>query len=323
MADRFLEESLVKALGPTLGNDNIGSILLILEIFCLGMLYVCTRYSMTETNVSPITFVAWRFIVSLAYLVLLQIVTNICQLSLKTEIAHPPSAAEQIKSKQYWYDLFLWGSLVGAALLGLTIGIQFGESTESAGKTAFITGINVVVIPFAEMALTCFSYNLPWKSWLAIAIDVPGIFILSGCTQTNCFNNFQWGTFYIILAMLFIVAHTMLTARGMAAVGTTPIIIFSFLFCAVASTILALIFETEDWVYPFTQLTENWGIVLLSSLFEFLMVVFLTVALGIISTSRAAIVMSLESLSGAFCGYIFLGEVSFTVILSLLVCFIG
>ncbi len=312
MADKFLEESLVSALGPILGNDNLGSILLLSAILCLGFLYVCIRYSMTESVVSPLTFIAWRFIVTVLYLFILQFATKIYEkVSCKPERINSElcDVIEPIKSKQYWYDLFLWGSLIGIVLLGMTIGIQYAEATESAAKTAFVIGMYVVVIPFAEMALSCFSYNLPWKSWVAIVIDIPGVFILSGCTQTNCFNNFQWGTVYNIFSMFCVAAHTLLTARGMAAVGTTPIIIFSFSFCAVGSIILALIFETDQWVYPYTQFTKHCGLIFLTSFIEFIAIILFTVALGIISTSRAAIVMSVESLSGAVCGYLILGEV--------------
>ncbi len=311
MADKFLEESLVKALGPVLGNDNLGSILLILAILCLGLLYVSVRYSMTETNISPITFVAWRFILSVLIIIILHMVAKLSQFSWSIKCTGDlwrPS--EQFKSKEYWSNLLMWGSLAGIAVLCFTFGVQYAEKTQSAAKTAFVIGMYVVVIPFAEMALSSFSYNLPWKSWLALVLVIPGVFILSGCTQTNCFNNFQWGILYNVCAMFGIAAHTLVSARAIDAVGATSFMYFDFGFCAVVSVILAVILEPSEWVYPCTAFTEHWRLIFAAALVEVLAAIFIAVALSIVSTSRAAIVMSLESLSGAVCGYLILGEVT-------------
>jgi drug/metabolite transporter (DMT)-like permease len=215
-----------------------------------------------------------------------------------------------VTNRQFWFDGLKWGTIVGLFVLGLTIGIQYGELSESAGKTSFVVGMYVVVIPICEMFLSGFAFSLPLRTWIAIAIVIPGIFIISGCTQTNCFaGGFQWGVLFNFLAMLCVAGHALATARAMPVIGASYLLLFEWAFCVFWSLLFALIFEAEYWVYPFTEIRANFGLIMLTSAGEFISVICITVALGIISTTRAGVVMSIESLSGAICGYIFLGEV--------------
>ena len=296
MADRFLENSLVNAIGTVIGNDSLGSILLVIAIVCFGVMYTIIRYSMINTGVGALTFVATRFILSTVLLVVLYLLLMQCGCSFQWN---------QID----WKEFVLWGSLTGFTLLCITIALQYSEITQTASQTSFILGMYVVMIPLVELALSNFTMVLPWRSWLAVAIDIPGIFLVSGCTSPDCFNDLHWGVLINIFAMLCTVANTILYGRGVGSVGVMPLLTFSFAFCAFFGTILALIIETEQWEYPYAQIRETWWLILAGGFLEFLIFVCMLVALTFTSTVRTSIVTSVESLSGSLFGYLLLGEV--------------
>ena len=300
MSSRYIEVALDGSFGSVLGRDNIGTIVMVTAIICLGILYAIVRYSALKSDIGPMTYVATRFLFGAVIMGLFQGVTQYLDKGNRDEV---PNA-------HYWRDVALWGGLVGIFLFGFSIALQYGEKTQSAAQTSFIVGMYVVVIPFLELIISGCKHHLSWISWIAIAIDIPGLILVSGCAESNCFESVEWGTLINMVGMLCVAAHTLTSAFGVKSVGSGPVLMTSFCVCAVIATILALIIETDQWKYPCTEITSNWYLIISSSFAETLCAVCITVALAFLSTSRAAIIMSTESLSGAVFGFIILGEVS-------------
>jgi drug/metabolite transporter (DMT)-like permease len=293
-------------LSSTVHNNTLGLILIISAVVSMGMLYVCIRWSMVTQTLGPLTFVSCRFIVILLYLLILQLYSHYTSVPLSVE------ESLEISNGNYWRDLFVWGTIVGILLNALSIGIQYGEATESAGATSFVIGMYVVFVPFADMFFSGCKTFIPVRTWVSIVLVLFGMYGLAGCAETNCFSGgtVHWGFIYNVMSMMCVAGHILASAKGAHVCGATPIIIFSFTLAAILSTAFALYYELSSWIYPCEDIVSNWWIIVLTSLAEFFAMLFMTIALKIVDPTKASIVLSMESLSGAIFGYVILGEVS-------------
>ena len=196
----------------------------------------------------------------------------------------------------------LWGGcLIGVFLfLGFTtqtIGLVY----TTASKNAFITGTNVVMVPFLVMAIT---KRFPgWHAITAAFLAVVGLALLTIEDGTlSSVNIGDWLTLICALCYAFqVVTIGILAPKGDA----IALSVVQVTFCAFLFIIAGIAFEP----IPASISVEGWGaityLVILSTVLCF---VLQNVAQKYTPSSHAALILCLEGVFGAFFAYAFLNE---------------
>lgn len=235
----------------------------ILQLFCstisFGVAFVAQKHAVSQ-GTGPLTFTACRFIVSTCLLILFR---PLLQYLFHSKI--DPKDSETLQISNATRELFKWGSLGGIALTGGSNLQQLGLLTVSAGKTAFITGMYVIVVPIVEYILPGFGSKVNWKVWASATISLIGLYFLSlDPDASNGEPAFSFGEVIVFGSMLFWVANIMITGIGMQ--KGCDSISYTIVQHGVATTLntsIALIFETKSFIYPFHDILKSWDMILL------------------------------------------------------------
>jgi drug/metabolite transporter (DMT)-like permease len=192
-----------------------------------------------------------------------------------------------------------WIALAGFLLFGGAAFQQAGMIYTTAGNAGFITGLYVVLIPLFM--------GLIWKQklrsviWLAALLSVLGLFLLStgGKMQLNP------GDLLELIGAGFWAFHVILIGRLVKRMEVLRLAVGQYLVCGLLSLSVGLLFEVNT-------LPD-----LVNSLWALLYTGVLSVGLGytlqvvgqrVAPAPDAAIILSLEAVFAALCGWIFLGE---------------
>lgn len=176
----------------------------------------------------------------------------------------------------------------------------FGLEGTSAGKSAFLTGTNVVMVPFFAWIIT---KNKPHKNNITAAfLMFLGIVLL-----TVDFNEF--GTFNAADLLTFLCAISFawqVVTTGLFASDKDPYIISTVQIstCTIIFFIM-MFFDKTPINYSVTGVVSILYLAIVTTLLCFLMQ---TIGQKYTSSSHAAIVLSLESVFGSVVGVLFLGE---------------
>lgn len=206
-------------------------------------------------------------------------------------------------------DERLWGGLLGA-LLFLAFWLQIeGLARTSSNRNAFVTGLNVLVVPLLAMLVLGRRYG--WRLWMACALALGGMVMMfhedapwnTGDTLTLVSTLFY--AIYI-LALEQCAQRTQaqpLRATRMAAVQASVM-------CAAASVLLLLRPGGMEWLAPLAELgMPAWTALLYLGLLASVVVVTLQ-AWGQqrVDAMRSAIIFGLEPVFAALTAWAMLGE---------------
>jgi drug/metabolite transporter (DMT)-like permease len=191
------------------------------------------------------------------------------------------------------------GSIVGVflflAFLTQTIGLQY----TTVGKQAFLTGTNVVMVPF--IAWFVHKKSPGWHSIAAGILCFIGIALLT--LQGSLALNL--GDSLTLVCAIFFACH--IVSVGYFASDTDPIIlsIVQMGFAAILSLICAAIFESMP-----REISKNAFVGIIYLVVFSTMVAFLiqNVAQKYTSSTHAAVILCLESVFGSILGVIILGD---------------
>ena len=190
---------------------------------------------------------------------------------------------------------FIIGIFLFLAFLAQTVGIEY----TTAGKNAFITASNVVIVPFLYWLTSRKKPNI--YEVIGAILCFVGIGVLS--LDANL--TIGLGDLLTLIGGFFYACH--IVAVGYYSKKHDPILltIFQFSVTAILSLIFALIFEpkvssvTGEMIFPIVYLA------LFSTLIGFLIQ---NVAQKYTSSTHAAIILSMESVFGNIFSIIFLKE---------------
>jgi drug/metabolite transporter (DMT)-like permease len=197
----------------------------------------------------------------------------------------------------------LSGCLIGiflyAAYATQTVGLQY----TTVGKSAFITGVNVVIVPFIYMVVMRKSPG--WFSFAGAILAVIGLGLL---TLTDGFAM-QWGDTLTLFGAFFFAAHIFTVgyfapdadAIGLSIIQTGAAAIFLLLSALIAEPIPKAIPVSAWTAIGYTVLFSTIGAVLIQN-----------IAQQYTPSTHAAIILCLESVFGAVLGVIFIPGEYFT-----------
>ncbi|MBU0956490.1 MAG: DMT family transporter [Spirochaetes bacterium] len=190
-------------------------------------------------------------------------------------------------------------ALIAGVVLTLAASLQqLGMQYTSAGKGGFITGLYVVLVPIAGIAL---GRKTAANTWLGVVLTFAGLFLLS-VTENFSINK---GDLLVLLGAFFWAAHILVLDRFAPKVDPIVLAALQFLVCALLTGTTAFVFETPT--------AAGFSGAFPAIAFSGLLTIGLGFTLQAIAQTkahpaRASIIMSLEAMFAAIGGWIILGE---------------
>ncbi|MEO0342741.1 MAG: DMT family transporter [Pseudomonadota bacterium] len=257
----------------------IGILILLLLAFLWGLGFVFQRSGMD--HIGPYTFNAARFVVG--------------AISLLPALYFFARKTARSKRPTLWKASLLGGIFFFGGITFQQVGIVY----TTAGKTAFITGLYIVIVPILSIAL---GQIARWNVWLACVIAVIGLFFLSETSSLNL----QYGDTLVLICAFFWAAQIVVVGR-MADQLDGPSFAFGQVLTVTAIAIpTALILENHSWA----DIWAAKGAILFVGVIDTGLALILQI-LGQrrVPATAAGIILSLEAVFGAICGYLFLAEI--------------
>ena len=269
----------------------MATLLLIIGTFFWGATFVLVKDSILSIDLY--SFLFWRFLISSLFIVPVFI----------KKIAN-------IKSKEIIFGVLL-GFILALGYIFQTIGLRF--STPS--KTAFITGLSVVIVPVLSSVKMKKVPNP--LTIVAVIISGIGIYLMTSTTGIS----FQSGDMWVLICAFFFALQIVMISDITKKYSVINITIIELLTVSIISIICSLIFGNLE--VPITY--KLWGAIIFCAVFatSFIFIVQSRYQKEM-SDSRAAIIYSFEPLFAAFTAYIIYNErFSITIIIGGLMIFIA
>ncbi len=269
----------------------MATLLLVLGTFFWGATFVIVKDSISSIDLY--SFLFWRFLISSLFII---------PFFIKKIIS--------IKPKEIIYGVSL-GFILALGYIFQTIGLQF--STPS--KTAFITGLSVVIVPVLSSIKMKKIPNL--LTIIAIIMSAIGIYLMTETTGIS----FKSGDMWVLLCALFFAIQIVMISDITKKHSAVNITIIELMTVSIISMICSLIFGNIE--IPVTY--KLWGAIIFCAIFatSFIFIVQSRYQKEM-SDSRAAIIYSFEPLFAALTAYIIYNErFSITIIIGGLLIFIA
>ena len=135
--------------------------------------------------------------------------------------------------------LWIYGIVCGLILFAASNLQQFGvEMTGSAGKSGFITGLYIIIVPIAGIFM---KRPAGLFTWIGAFLALIGMYFL---TVTNGFGSIMKGDWLLFIGAFFWAAHIIVIDRVAPHVSSLKLSQAQFLICGALCMICALFFET-------------------------------------------------------------------------------
>ena len=193
---------------------------------------------------------------------------------------------------------FRAGIPVGLAMfVGVTLQ-QVALLYTTAGKTAFITTVYIVLVPLVAVLL---GQRVRAEQWGGAVLAFAGVYFLSAHGEMTI----NTGDLLVLICSFFWVAQILLIDRYARAVDAIELCFMQMIVCTIGSAVLAAIYESFAW-------SDIWSAavpILYAGLFS-CGVAYTCQILGqaYVEPTQAAILMSTEAIFAAVAGWIVLGE---------------
>lgn len=130
--------------------------------------------------------------------------------------------------------------LIGMVLFFSTCAQLFGIQSSTAGKSGFITGLYIVIVPILAVL---FGSKLRFYNWLGVAMAVVGLYLLSVGGETG----FGWPEVYLLIGAFGFALHIILVDRLAADLDPVLISLGQFAVAGICTIPQVLLFEDLTW----------------------------------------------------------------------------
>ena len=257
-------------------RQRIGEFQILICVAFFGLSFTIQRMAAVNpdkaTLIGPITYNAMRYLISTIILAfVLPILKRIEDKESSKEKDSDDetedlekgegglSSKENIDPHTAWYYAWYYGSICGfTGFVGSSLQ-QIGLMHTSIAKTAFITALFVIVVPFIESFLP--GGRMTHSTWMAAIMSMLGTFYISGLAEASERGSMSEtggvSELIIFVSMLFWTVAIMATDRGCKKCDGVLLTAIDFLCVTVCSIIAGVIFEPEEWMYPFDHIRSN------------------------------------------------------------------
>jgi len=197
--------------------------------------------------------------------------------------------------------LFKYGLILGLILFGASNFQQFGvEMTMSAGKSGFITGLYIIIVPIAGIFLKQRASKL---TWIGAGFAVVGMYFL---TVQEALGKPEIGDWLLFIGAFFWAAHIIAIDKIAPRVSALRVSQMQFLICGALCMAFAFATETIDPALLLLAATP-----LLYRGIGSIGVAYTLQIVGqrYVAPAKAAVIFSLESVFSVVGGAILISEV--------------
>ncbi len=259
----------------TKDNKYFGDIVLIISSLLWGVGYVAVTYALMA-GTGELFLTASRFVLA-----------TIIQL---------PFVYKKLRNADKY--VIRKGILLGTLLVGGFFAQTIGQSYTTTTNVAFLTSVNVVLIPFTSLIFI--RKKIAFRSVIAAFITFIGIGFL---TLGNTFH-INLGDYYVLICALLFAIYASFTDRYVKKEDPSLLVFFQIVTAAALSTI-AFMFSSEKVVINMTN--AIWIIYL--ALFSNLIASFLySIGLRYTSAERGSVIVSIESIFGTMFGILLFND---------------
>lgn len=196
-------------------------------------------------------------------------------------------------------EMLRWSLLGGALLFLAATPQQAGLRWTTAANAGFITGLYVIIVPL--ILLVVWRQKLSWITWLSAIIAVLGVKLLSSPGAMRLAP----GDGLILISALLWAVHVIVVGKAALRLDILAFSNGQFIVCALLNLLVSLFLDLPTA----TQLNAAWIAILYAGVFP----VAVGFTLQVVGQKHApaadaALILSLESVSGAVFGYYLLGE---------------
>jgi len=222
----------------------------------------------------------------------------------------------QIRGFKQWRYGFILGFLLFLGFISQTTGMKY----TTASNSAFITGTNVLLVPFALYFISGRKPKI--QNLIGILIVTVGLYYLTGIGV----SGLNYGDFITIFCTFSFALHIVLLDKYSKITDIIHLVFGQFLAMAVLSFVYMIIAEywiNDNLMMRFT--TNSTALVLFLSLFGTLLVFFLmTKFQGMTNPIKASIIYNMEQVFATFFAFFLLDErLTFTQIIGALIMICG
>ena len=269
-----------------------GNVLLLITAIIWGTAFAAQRVGMD--HIEPFTFGACRYVLATLALALIIFIFE-GRKRRNPDYVAPTEEESQEEKKQTLQG----GILCGIALFVASSFQQIGIQYTSAGKTAFITALYIVLVPVFGLFL---KKRVTWLTWLGVALSAVGLYLL--CIKEGF--TIEMGDFIVFLCSICFSVHILLCDHFTGKANPLKLSFLQFFVCCVLSWVAAFIAETPN----IAGITAAGFAIFYCGVFSAgLGYTFQMIAQKDTDPTVASLLMSLESVFGAIGGYFILHEV--------------
>lgn len=288
-----------------------GNLFLFVAAFIWGFAFVAQRFGMDHTE--PFMFNGLRFLLGAAALIPVILIFDRLE-SRRAPLAGGSDAQSQaaaapkelpssVENAQEVKRASAAATRKGGLLCGLILFAgaslqQVGLVYTSAGKTAFITALYIVLVPFFSIIL---KHKVGLNAWFSAAIAAVGLYLL--CIKEGFAVEF--GDLIILISAVFWTFHILVVDHFVARVNAIKMSAYQFLIVGVLSLLISFIFE----VSTLSGIADAALAIVFTGIFSS-SIGFTLQILGQkhAAPTAASLILSMEAVFGAIGGYLLLNE---------------
>lgn len=196
------------------------------------------------------------------------------------------------------------GILMGVVLTFGAMLQQIGIVETTAGKSAFITAIYILLVP---IFLSFLGKKLSFQIWPAALLVLFGLYLLS--IKEGGFNGINTGDIWVVSSAIFWAIHIILIEKAVKTHDPLRLSIVQFYTCAILSLIGAFIFEPVEINSIVSGIKDGWLELVYASVASVAIAYTLQVfAQRSVPSHQAALILSLEAVFGVIGGVWLLSE---------------
>ncbi len=253
----------------TKDNKYFGDVILIIASFLWGIGYVAVTYALI-VGTGELFLTASRF-------------------TLATLIQLPFVYKKLVKVDKY---VVRKGVLLGLLLVGGFFAQTIGQSYTTTTNVAFLTSVNVVLIPFTSLILL--RKRITSRSIISAVITLLGIALL---TLGPAFS-INVGDYYVLLCALLFAAYASFTDKYVKKEDPSLLVFFQIVTASIVS-IIAFLFSSEEVLFNTTNMI---AIIYLALFSNVIASILYSLGLKYTSAERGSVIVSLESVFGTIFG---------------------
>ncbi|RLI67072.1 MAG: hypothetical protein DRO88_00150 [Promethearchaeia archaeon] len=272
-SEEQLDKSYDRDIKSTALPHYLGLILLIVTTILWGSTFTITNQ--VTQHIPPIFYMTFRYLIG--FLVYIPFFCHFRKIN-----------------REFWKITLTASFLLWASFTLQTIGIQLTTAT----KSAFITGLNVIMIPI--FAAVIYKRRVRGIIWVSTVLALIGVSIMS----FSGFDSIELGDVLVFICDIFYALYILYLERKLPFVGIISFSAFQLAFLSLFSFISSLIFEVSVNSFVstfriFLQTPFYWYILYMGVIATSFATIIQMKGQRAVTATQAAIIYALEPIFGA------------------------